>query len=1477
MLMTNQPWDWLLEGQNHNMFIFPFFNAVIAQTGRFAEGILTDTYFIEQQFNEAFELSTTVPKLTFYGTETVGWNVTEDSFVGISDDIISDVIYLKRSSQIILLTSPTNGSYVQVQFMNSESYDVESTLQIDDSSHSVADLTATGKIAVNNDESLLAILVGAQVILVNLTNNSEIARKTVIGGSNANPRNIKFINDDNDILAIGSSNTGTHTVMLSLDLEDSLIYGDLSLDFNQFAYSRNEKTLITSGSNGYQIYNSEGGVYNLLPIILPDAPNNIANVMCFSPDDTTLVIATSGQLHLYETENWTKLPPPIIQPSGTVHSISFSPNGAECAVTTGTNTRIYDTGNWYSFELESNSGGNKFKTEYKDLRDYVNDGVADGGVHVTLRDNSFIFDEEFQIAIWGRSKPYTIFDTKFKDYKELTRLPSNGSNTSGSAAYNPINDTYLCSKGLGYLSMVDSNGIELDTLDTPGNDPISDIEFNQEYSLIYFKKGNAVHVADALTFNLIETFVTVTGDMFLTSDNSRIVVGQNIYNISGTLLGTLSYTPNKSLTKSVRVADGVLEVYDIDSYNETLASEQPSAMPAGTIYGYNFSDDDSLFAVTCSGAPNNLIIYETENWTAIHSAFIASNNILEPIFYPSNNKVYILDAPSSTGSTYSVRLFNLVNNSLEEFALGTNSGTYNYRSTKMLSRYDNFVFVTLEDSYDILDIAENEFIDTYSVLGDTTTLNLFAATGTTPDQLYVYEANNDGTFSKIPFGDTPKIVGNNGLGLYITPSNKIFYSGTFSGVSIPSGNPPVQCLEIVNNELKYITHDIFPSDIIASTDLMPRKKVASIDLTHDETYMCVGFESASSTEGIQILKKIDGIYEPLTRLNTGYAGNKPIGVWSNSGEYLVTRWTQSNNSRPLKMYKRDGDIFTEIAVSGFDFNITPELKQISWSPNDRYMAIVSSTSGRPLIIFERDGDNFTRIPDIFNFSAYPLSCQFSSDGKYLVCLENASPYIHWWKLDGDDFIKLDAPIDEPPRADSGSIALFNHNCTQLYVLWYGSPYPSIAIYDIIDDELIKVTDSDVYDGFGSDAFAGYMAFATNSLLSPPPDNIVSNEFTDTYSIEQNLGTVFATSLEYVEIEIPANASEATYTFNTPLTDMDRAFSIFAGWGTEDVSAGPVMFPRFEIISNTQAKAIRLGAAQYASRICMYVIQGTSSLVNSVQRGVVSLGPNITDATATLANPVNTNNSVVTYQGYTDGNALNTTWSDRLPILDGLIDSTTVKAFAHSSPGTQEVGFECIEFNSSAITSIQKITHREVAATEKTYTINQIDKSKSLLFFGGTTASHINRIATSEIIDNTTVFIETFSGTPETAHSANVTVVEFDGFVLASETMPNSNHWDNPPWDGTGFPGFRSIYWQHGNNLVEEVLTTAGFTEADSISMYNGLTVISSSNNNSYLGYNGYLIASKINSSGNMEVSRMVSAGQNLGFRPINHVAKLKIN
>lgn len=259
------------------------------------------------------------------------------------------------------------------------------------------------------------------------------------------------------------------------------------------------------------------------------------------------------------------------------------------------------------------------------------------------------------------------------------------------------------------------------------------------------------------------------------------------------------------------------------------------------------------------------------------------------------------------------------------------------------------------------------------------------------------------------------------------------------------------------------------------------------------------------------------------------------------------------------------------------------------------------------------------------------------------------------------------------------------------------------------------------------------------------------------------GSTYIASVQQVSITIAAGATSGTATISS--VDTSRTFLVYQNFTNTNTGGVPnETLARIELTNATTVTAYRnTSDAVFTVTVNATVVEGTSSLVDSVEYGTVSISSST--GTATISS-VDTSRSAVFLLGNTT-TASATTPNGRNAAVT-LTNATTVTANIGVSSITGTAGFVVVQFNSSAIQSVQRFTTAYTSSsTTDDQTISSVTTGNTMLVWGGTVnASDTNGIYTLSLLNSTTARL-TRQGTGTGSRSPYYTVVEFASGVINS--------------------------------------------------------------------------------------------------------------
>lgn len=171
-------------------------------------------------------------------------------------------------------------------------------------------------------------------------------------------------------------------------------------------------------------------------------------------------------------------------------------------------------------------------------------------------------------------------------------------------------------------------------------------------------------------------------------------------------------------------------------------------------------------------------------------------------------------------------------------------------------------------------------------------------------------------------------------------------------------------------------------------------------------------QGAVSANPLNLFNFASGV---LTRQTLDQSGTRFQGLgkcleWSNSGKYLVISYNKTGATEVERLiaYKIEDSTYSILPNTTFSALPTGNVNDIAWSPDDRYLAVVSdvaSTSQWGLQVYRRNGDTFTMLNTISqrptnSGTTGPKSCRFSLDGRYLFVSDwQSSVFLRTYAID----------------------------------------------------------------------------------------------------------------------------------------------------------------------------------------------------------------------------------------------------------------------------------------------------------------------------------------------------------------------------------------------------------------------------------------------------------------------------------------------
>lgn len=265
---------------------------------------------------------------------------------------------------------------------------------------------------------------------------------------------------------------------------------------------------------------------------------------------------------------------------------------------------------------------------------------------------------------------------------------------------------------------------------------------------------------------------------------------------------------------------------------------------------------------------------------------------------------------------------------------------------------------------------------------------------------------------------------------------------------------------------------------------------------------------------------------------------------------------------------------------------------------------------------------------------------------------------------------------------------------------------------------------------------------------------------------------YINSVQHFSITIANTNTTGTTTINS--VDTTKSIIIFGGFqcGGTTTPAGNMAY--LELTNGTTVTAVRQGTPTSQVIVTGCVIECTSSLLTSVQRGLITIASGTSSNTATVSS-VNANSSLVNslYYNTNDSTLVPNTQYPRLSI-----SGTTVTAQTNANTTSDLiVSYQVIEFNPSALNSnVQTWSASFSGGTSSTTTISNVDVNNSFIFLAGSTtdvstANSNTTLHRTALTNGTTVTFTTDGATGNEV--VNGSIVEFAAGVLKSSVQRGS--------------------------------------------------------------------------------------------------------
>ncbi len=179
----------------------------------------------------------------------------------------------------------------------------------------------------------------------------------------------------------------------------------------------------------------------------------------------------------------------------------------------------------------------------------------------------------------------------------------------------------------------------------------------------------------------------------------------------------------------------------------------------------------------------------------------------------------------------------------------------------------------------------------------------------------------------------------------------------------------------------------------------------------DNAILACAVRGSGTSGGIRIYTISDGVFTLKSDAFSVTFPSFPYDLtFSSDGVYLAAAFYSSPY---VKVYKRDGNnTFTELS----NVNVLPGGNgySVAFSPDTNYL-VVGTYTGNSLSVYKRTGDSFVKLNTATPVGDSTSGIDFSGDGSYFVKATRASPFLVFYKNNGDDtFTKIENPATLPP-------------------------------------------------------------------------------------------------------------------------------------------------------------------------------------------------------------------------------------------------------------------------------------------------------------------------------------------------------------------------------------------------------------------------------------------------------------------------------
>lgn len=188
---------------------------------------------------------------------------------------------------------------------------------------------------------------------------------------------------------------------------------------------------------------------------------------------------------------------------------------------------------------------------------------------------------------------------------------------------------------------------------------------------------------------------------------------------------------------------------------------------------------------------------------------------------------------------------------------------------------------------------------------------------------------------------------------------------------------------------------------LASPPSMPPGQAQGCAFSPDGTHLAVVFNGAPY---VRIYKRSGDTFTALPNPSALPRGNWRACSFSGDGAYLAVAGESSDYVTKIVLYKREGDVFTEVSASLSAINT---LAACVFSPDSKHLVVGEYSSVR---VLKRSGDTFSLVFGLSKNVSGPLNgLAFSPDGSHVAVAHSRSPFISVFQLTGDTLTEVPIP------------------------------------------------------------------------------------------------------------------------------------------------------------------------------------------------------------------------------------------------------------------------------------------------------------------------------------------------------------------------------------------------------------------------------------------------------------------------------------